>query len=58
MNSLKPKKEMVSVRIPEDMNGKLEQHVSGLGVSKNAFILMLIAQALGSDQQSTLPRTG
>lgn len=59
MNSLKPQKEMVSVRIPKEMNAKLEQHVKGLGISKNAFILMLISQVLGEDEQAaTLPKTG
>jgi hypothetical protein len=47
MNSReKVKKEMLSVRIPETLNRKLEQHVKQIGVSKAGYILTLIAKEL------------
>ena len=33
-----PKKELVSVRIPEELNKKLTEHVTPLGISKNALM--------------------
>ena len=40
------KKELVSVRIPKELNKKFAEHVAPLGLSKNAFILNLINQEL------------
>ena len=37
-------KEMVSVRIPKNMNQKLTEYVKKIGITKNAFILSLIKQ--------------
>lgn len=45
MNSLK-EKELVSVRIPIEMNKQLTEHVKQLGISKNAFILTLLNKEL------------
>ena len=45
-----PKKELVSVRIPEELNKKLTEHVTPLGISKNAFILGLIYRELKNEQ--------
>lgn len=39
-------KEMVSVRIPKNMNQKLTEYVKKIGITKNAFILSLIKQEI------------
>lgn len=39
-------KEMVSVRIPKNMNQKLTEYVKEIGITKNAFILSLINQEI------------
>lgn len=43
---MKHNREMVSVRIPKEMNQKLAQHVEKIGITKNAFILSLVKQEL------------
>lgn len=44
---MKPsEKELVSVRIPKELNKKLAEHVSAMGISKAAFILNLINKEL------------
>ena len=45
------KKELLSVRIPVDLNRKLADFVAPIGISKAAFILFLISQALREDLQ-------
>ena len=46
MNSPSVAKEMLSVRIPKDLNNRLGEHVKAIGVSKAGYILMLLATAL------------
>ncbi|WP_182185525.1 hypothetical protein [Pectinatus frisingensis] len=46
------KKELVSIRIPVDMNRRLSAHVKQLGISKNAFVLGLLNKELRK-QKST-----
>lgn len=46
MNSCKTKKELVSVRIPQQLNKRLAEYLEPKGVSKNAFILGLINREL------------
>lgn len=48
MNSLK--KELVSVRIPIELNKKFTNHVSALGISKTAFFLGLLHKELKNEQ--------
>jgi predicted DNA-binding protein len=43
---------MVSVRIPEEMNGKLTELVNKLGITKNAFILSLINKELHKEKST------
>ena len=43
---MKPLKELVSVRIPKELNQKLAEHVATMGLSKAAFILNLINKEL------------
>lgn len=40
------KKELVSVRIPKELNKKFAKHVASMGISKTAFILNLINREL------------
>lgn len=40
------KKELLSVRIPKWLNEKLTDHVTKLGITKTAFILVLINKEL------------
>lgn len=42
-------KELVSVRIPKELNKKLSLYVKKMGISKNAFILTLINKELGNN---------
>ena len=51
MNSLK--KELVSVRIPIELNTEFANHVAKIGVSKNAFILGLIYDELKKESSET-----
>lgn len=39
-------KELISVRIPKELNRRFAKHVASLGISKTAFILNLINQEL------------
>jgi|GEM_PF-3566472 len=55
MNSLK-KKELVSLRIPPDLNKRLANHVKPMGLSKNAFILGLVNREL--DKRGEAPASG
>lgn len=43
-------KEMVSVRIPRDMNAKLTEYLKKIGITKNAFILSLIKKELDKEK--------
>ncbi len=49
MDSLK-RKELLSLRIPPELNRQLANHVKPMGLSKNAFILGLVNREL---EQST-----
>lgn len=40
------KKELVSVRIPKELNTRFAKHVASMGISKTAFILNLINKEL------------
>lgn len=40
------KKQLLSVRIPMEINKQLSEHVKQLGISKNAFILTLLNKEL------------
>ena len=42
----KKEKQTLSIRIPPVLNKKLDKHVATMGLSKNAFILSLINQAI------------
>lgn len=44
------KKEIVSVRIPEDINRRFAAHVKKLGLTKNSFILTLISKELSKSK--------
>lgn len=47
---MKPlKKELVSVRIPKELNKKLAEHVAAKGISKTAFILTLIDKEVSKE---------
>lgn len=46
------KKELVSVRIPKELNKKLTEHVAAMGLSKTAFILNLINKELANSKKS------
>lgn len=48
MNS--QKRELVSVRIPKELNKRLTEYVAEIGISKAAFILQLIYKELKSEQ--------
>lgn len=39
-------KEMVSVRIPREMNRVLTEYVRSIGITKNAFILSLLRREM------------
>ena len=58
MSSLKEKKELVSLRIPVNLNKKLEEYVAPMGLSKNAYILGLLnreldkARLIGAKQEA------
>lgn len=39
-------KEMVSVRIPSEMNRVLTEYVRSIGITKNAFILSLLRREM------------
>ncbi len=47
-----PKKELVSVRIPEALNKKLAEHVAKIGISKTSFILQLINKELQKERDN------
>lgn len=51
MNSLK--KELVSVRIPTELNKEFTNHVAKIGISKTAFILGLIYKELKKESAET-----
>ena len=51
MNSLK--KELVSVRIPVNLNKKFSDYVAKIGISKTAFILGLIYKELEKESPET-----
>jgi hypothetical protein len=46
------KKEMVSLRVPIEMNKRLSDHVRAIGSTKNSFILNLIDKALRGGKAS------
>lgn len=39
-------KEMVSVRIPKEMNAQLTSYLKPIGITKNAFIISLLQREL------------
>ena len=49
---MEKRKEIVSVRLPIEINKKFAEHVAKLGLSKNAFILNLILQELKQTEQT------
>lgn len=52
---MKPlEKELVSVRIPKELNKKLAKHVAAMGLSKAAFILNLINKELKKETATTI----
>lgn len=56
---MKPlKKELVSVRIPKELNKKLAEHVATKGISKTAFILTLINNELAKPNDNQQYRDG
>ena len=46
MNSKGIKKELVSLRIPEQLNKQLAEYLAPKGITKNSFILGLINREL------------
>ena len=54
----KTEKEMVSVRIPKAMNKRLDKYVDAIGVSKTAFILMLVSRELNCSIENALQNSG
>lgn len=46
---MKIAKELLSVRIPKELNKKFSKHIAPLGISKNAFILSLIHKEISKD---------
>ena len=46
------KKGQICVRIPENLNKRLEEHVRQIGISKPAFILGLIYAELEKNKSS------
>ncbi len=44
-------KEMVSVRIPKEMNERLTAYLKQIGVTKNSFILTLLKRELDKQQK-------
>ena len=51
------KRELVSVRIPKELNKKLTEYVAEIGISKAAFILQLIYRELKNEQAYVPPTT-
>ncbi len=43
----------ITLRMPKDMDNKVTTMAQKMGVSKNAYILMLIAESFADDEQST-----
>lgn len=52
------KKELVSVRIPTELNKKLAEHVAAKGISKTAFILTLIDKEISKKENNNELRRG
>lgn len=48
-------KEMLSVRIPKEMNKQLSDYLKPLGITKNSFILNLIKIELEKCNYSAFP---
>ena len=46
-----PKKEAIYVRLPEDLNMRLQKRVDEIGVSRSSYVLMLIYQSLGEPKE-------
>ena len=44
-------KRQLGIRIPRELDGKLENHVKKIGISKQAFILNLIFRELEKNSQ-------
>lgn len=55
MNSPMKNKQMLSVRIPREMNKELDDYVAAIGASKNSFVLMLIAKELKREKHGRGP---
>ena len=51
------KKELVSVRIPKELNQKFTEHVAAMGISKTAFILNFINKEIISEKTNPLVPT-
>lgn len=49
-------KTQIGLRLPQELNRRLENHVSRIGISKPAFILNLIFKEL--EQNEKKPRAG
>lgn len=48
------KKERISLRLPEDINKTLGMLSEGMGISKNAYLLMLINKEIESIKKEKL----
>lgn len=46
MENMENDKRQIGIRIPKELNKRLERHVAGIGVSKPAFILQLVYEKL------------
>jgi len=52
------RKELVSVRIPKELNKRLAEHVATIGISKTAFILNLINRELSKAKKENTAQVG
>ena len=49
----KNNKKQLGIRIPEELDGRLEKYVIKIGISKQAFILNLIFRELEEKEKDT-----
>lgn len=47
------RKNQMGLRIPQELNQRLEKHVGKIGISKNAFILNLIFNELEKTEKNS-----
>ena len=47
------RKNQIGLRLPPELNQRLEKHVSRIGISKNAFILNLIFNELEKSEKNS-----